>query len=78
MWQEIENSLTKNIVLNNFSEVINLVNKIAKIAEQENHHPDLRIFDYKNLEIKITTHEAGKITKKDFKLAKEIDKLLQS
>lgn len=76
MWQEKNNKLTKTITLKNFNEVIDLVNKIAEIAEEQNHHPDLRIFDYKNLEINITTHDEDKVTKKDHELAEKIDKLV--
>ena len=43
-------------------------------AELFEHHPML-INDYKALEIKITTHDAGGITKKDFDLVKAIDQI---
>lgn len=68
--------MLKDIVLKNFMEVISLVNKIAQIAEDLNHHPDIEIYNYKNLRVKTTTHEANGLTEKDYKLAEELNKIL--
>ena len=76
-WENREGKLTKIVSLNSFKEVIVLVNKIAQLAEKQNHHPDLEIFGYKNLKIKISTHDVSDITDKDYELAKAIDKLFQ-
>jgi len=58
-----------------FMEAVNFVNKISEIAENEEHHPDIKIYDYNNVEIKLMTHSDGGLTEKDFKVASEIDKL---
>lgn len=68
-------SITRNFELKNFKEAIDLVNKIAKIAEEKNHHPDIRIHDYNNLEVKLSTHSAGGLTQIDFEVAEKIDSL---
>lgn len=68
-------SIIKNFKFKDFKEAVEFVNKVSEIAEKEGHHPDLRIYDYNNLEIKLTTHSAGGLTEKDFKVASEIDKL---
>lgn len=65
--------LQRNFTLKNFSSVIALVNKIAEIAEQEGHHPDLRIHDYKQLEVTLTTHAIQGLSENDFILAAKID-----
>ena len=39
------------------------------------HHPDLQLYRYKRVKIKLTTHDAGGITQKDFDLAAKIDTL---
>lgn len=75
-WAEKDNSLTKTFNFENFKQAIDFVNEVAKIAEQENHHPDIKIFDYNKVEISLTTHDAGnegKVTEKDKKLAVHID-----
>ncbi|MFN4320167.1 MAG: 4a-hydroxytetrahydrobiopterin dehydratase [Aquificaceae bacterium] len=49
-------------------------NAIAALAEAHWHHPDIEA-GFKKLKIKLTTHEVGSITHKDFNLATEIEKL---
>ena len=54
-------------------EVIDLEGK-PYIVERSNHHPEW--FNvYKKVVVNLTTHEAGGISRKDFKLAKEMDKI---
>lgn len=68
-------SIVKNFEFEDFKEAVNFINKVAEIAEQENHHPDIKLYDYNNLEIKQTTHSVDGLTKKDFDVAAEIDKI---
>lgn len=74
-WKIVAGKLEKTINLNNFMEIISLVNKIAEAAEKDKHHPDLEIFGYKNLKIKLFTHETKSVTEKDYSLASKIDLL---
>ena len=73
-WNEIENTITKTFEFNSYLDGIDFVNAVANVAEQENHHPDISI-GYCKVTISLTTHDAGKITEKDYKLAKLIDDL---
>jgi 4a-hydroxytetrahydrobiopterin dehydratase len=54
---------------------VELVNRIAPIAEAEGHHPDL-LLSYGSLTIWLTTHAAGGLTDNDFILAARIDKAI--
>jgi len=76
-WKEENNRLVLELTLGSFDKVIDLVNKIAKIANEMDHHPDLKIYDYKKLRIETTTHSEGKITEKDHILASKIDQLVE-
>ena len=51
------------------------MNKVAELAEQEGHHPDIRIFGYRNVEIELTTHAVGGLSENDFILASKIELL---
>ena len=73
-WNEIDNTITKTIENNSYLDGIDFVNAVANVAEQENHHPDISI-GYCKVTISLTTHDAGTITEKDYKLAKLIDDL---
>ena len=72
-WDKDEESLKRTYVFQNFVEAVEFVNKVAEIAEELNHHPDIRIFSYKNVEIILTTHDKGGLTEKDSSLAAGID-----
>lgn len=75
-WTKENNSLVRVFTFNDFVEAVGFVNELVPIAEKANHHPDIEIFDYKNVKIKLTTHDKGsKVTEKDIELSKEIDKL---
>lgn len=73
-WNENQNRLLRSFEFKNFQEALAFVNLVGVIAEDIQHHPDIRIFNYKQVEISITTHDAGnKITDKDYTLAERID-----
>lgn len=68
-------SIVKVFELKDFNEAIDFINKIREIAEKEGHHPDLRVYDYNKVEVKLSTHSVNGLTEKDFKLALEIDNI---
>ena len=74
-WQETPNGLTKVFTFYNFNKAIDFVNNIAKIAEAENHHPDILIHSYNQVKITIFSHDEGQITCKDYSLANLIDEI---
>ncbi len=65
----------REYVMKNFMAAINLINEIAKIAEQKNHHPDIHLTNYRMLRVELTTHEAGGLSEQDFIEAAEINRL---
>jgi len=68
-------AVVRTFVFENFISALEFVNKVAKIAEFEGHHPDIRIYGYKNVEIKLSTHSVGGLTDKDFDVVSGIDGL---
>jgi 4a-hydroxytetrahydrobiopterin dehydratase len=58
----------------NFVDAMIFVNKVAEIAEEEQHHPDIRIV-YNRVTLALTTHDAGGLTQKDLRMARQIDSL---
>ena len=65
------------VILNYFCfvQAVDFVNKIVPLVEKADHHPDIFIHSYKKVRIELFTHSKGKITEKDYDLAKEIDNL---
>jgi len=73
-WGDSEKKLEKTFEFKNFDKSIDFVNKVAKIAEKQDHHPDIEI-KYNKVKISITDHEKGKVSQKCHKLIKSIDNL---
>jgi len=74
-WKTKNKKLEKEFTFQNFVECIEFVNRIVPLAEQMDHHPDIFIHSYKKVNILLFTHSEGKITKLDYELAEQIDKL---
>lgn len=61
----------------NFKEAFTLMTRIAFEAEAQNHHPNWSNV-YNQLEITLSTHDAGGVTEKDFKLAEAIEEIVNA
>lgn len=71
-WEEKANKLNRTFLFKDFTSAMEFVNKIAELAESQNHHPDIFI-SYNKVALMLCTHDAGhKITEKDRKMAQEI------
>ena len=74
MWQEKNYSISKEFKLEDFKTALEFVNKIGKLAEEMNHHPDIEL-SWGRVNVTLTTHSEGKVTANDRKLAEAIDRL---
>ena len=52
---------------------IDFFNKVAELAEQEGHHPDLHLEGYRNVTVELWTHAIGGLSENDFILAAKIN-----
>lgn len=59
---------------NNFKQGMEFVNRLAEIAEEEQHHPDVCIH-YSKVEVELWTHAIGGLSENDFIMAAKIDEL---
>jgi 4a-hydroxytetrahydrobiopterin dehydratase len=59
----------------NFVAAIEFFNRVAELAEQEGHHPDLHLVGYRKVAIELWTHAIGGLSENDFILAAKIDAL---
>ncbi|MGB0897366.1 MAG: 4a-hydroxytetrahydrobiopterin dehydratase [Flavobacteriaceae bacterium] len=72
--EENEGRITKAFTFKNFTTAFDAMTKIAAVAEELNHHPDW-YNSYNKLNVKLTTHDAGGLTMKDFELAQYIEEI---
>jgi len=78
-WALIEGKLIRKLITcKNFLDAVSLIQRIAPLAEAEDHHPDLHLTGYKRLTIELSTHAIGGLSENDFILAAKIDQLLKS
>jgi 4a-hydroxytetrahydrobiopterin dehydratase len=59
----------------NFLTALDFFNRVAQVAEEEGHHPDLHLVGYRNVAVEIWTHAIGGLSENDFILAAKIDAL---
>jgi 4a-hydroxytetrahydrobiopterin dehydratase len=76
-WNEVDGALQRELVFDGFPQAIAFVNRVAELAESENHHPDLAI-SYKRVTLRWTTHSEGGITDRDRELAARTDELVSA
>lgn len=78
MWTESNHQLFREFRFRDFSEAFAFMTRVALLAEQMNHHPNWQNV-YNQVEIRLSTHEAGNtVTEKDRQLAEAIDRLLEA
>ena len=73
-WKLVDNKIQREFIFKDFLSAFNFIKEIADLAENLNHHPDI-FNSYNKVIISLTTHDLGGVSKKDFKLAMEIDNL---
>lgn len=73
-WMINEGMLNKVFRFADFKEAFAFMEKVAEVAEAVNHHPDW-CNSYNRVDIKLTTHEVGGLTHRDFDLAAKIEKI---
>lgn len=75
-WSLIDGAhlLAKSFRFSNFVKTMEFVNKVAAIAEEEGHHPDLTV-SYGSVTVELMTHAVGGLSENDFILAAKIDEI---
>ena len=67
-WSEVDDKLEREFKFDDFLQAIAFVNKVAELAQSENHHPDIEIH-YNRVILRWWTHTAGGVTDRDRELA---------
>jgi 4a-hydroxytetrahydrobiopterin dehydratase len=74
-WTRQGAEISREAELAGFPQAIEVVDRVAVLAEAADHHPDIDI-RWRTLTFRLSTHSAGGLTEKDFALAKEIDAVI--
>ena len=73
-WVSSGKVLTRRFEFENFSDALSFVNNVGRLADQVDHHPDIKL-GWGYAELAITTHDRGGVTDVDFSLAKKINEI---
>ena len=71
-WKRKSKALTKEFRFTSFRDAIVFVNRVASLADDMDHHPDIDI-RYTTVHLTLTTHESKALTQKDLDLAERVD-----
>jgi 4a-hydroxytetrahydrobiopterin dehydratase len=67
--------IARSWTVKNFMAGIAFFNKLAAMAEEEGHHPDLHLEGYRRVTVVLWTHAVGGLTENDFILAAKINQV---
>ena len=73
-WQREGKEIVRKFDCGTFLKALEFVNAVGERAEAANHHPDIDI-RWKDVTLRLSTHDAGGLTQKDLDLASEINAL---
>jgi len=76
-WREEGGALVRELEFASFAEAIAFVTRLARLADAEDHHPDIDI-RYRRVIVRWTTHAAGAVTERDRELAARTSALVSA
>jgi 4a-hydroxytetrahydrobiopterin dehydratase len=71
-WTRVGSEIRKQYAFADFKQAMAFVNRVADLAEQADHHPDI-VINYNKVGLTLTSHDTGGLTERDFRLASRID-----
>jgi 4a-hydroxytetrahydrobiopterin dehydratase len=75
-WKLTGAEIRRTFTFKDFHETLAFVNKVAAIANAENHHPDMEV-SYNKCTVRYATHSIGGLSENDFICAAEVDQLVK-
>jgi len=71
-WDRDGDEITRTYEFEDYLSGISFVTQVGEVSEEEFHHPEIRV-GYKEVEVRLTSHEEGGITGQDIRLANLFD-----
>ena len=75
MWSGDVDGIRRTVQLPTFRDAVAAITRIADVAEEMDHHPDVDL-RWRTLHLALSTHSAGGVTANDLELAHRIDAVL--
>jgi 4a-hydroxytetrahydrobiopterin dehydratase len=74
-WSQRPDALERDFEFEDFAAAMGFVNRVADLAEEANHHPDILIHGSNKVRLTFSTHAEGGLTDADHALARRIDEV---
>jgi 4a-hydroxytetrahydrobiopterin dehydratase len=74
-WSRSGDEIVREWKFADFAAAMAFANKVAAVAEDANHHPDIFVHGWNNVRLSLTNHSAGGLTATDFEIAGRFDAL---
>ncbi len=75
LWEQEGQAIVRDWTFADFKEAMVWVNRVADLAEEANHHPDISVHDWNKVRLILSTHSVGGLTQGDLDMARRIDEL---
>lgn len=72
-WRQSGDAIAREFKLADFVAAVEFIDRVAAIAEELGHHPDILLHGWNKVRFTLSTHSAGGLTQSDFDLAARID-----
>jgi len=73
-WAHRDSMIEREFRFKGFDGAMEFVNEVAEVASNEDHHPDICV-SYNKVELRLSTHKIGGLSRNDFILAAKIDEI---
>lgn len=68
-------AISRSFTAKNWQSALDFINGMSVVAEEEGHHPDFHLTNYRDVRVDVTTHAIGGLSLHDFVLAAKLDKV---
>lgn len=75
-WTREGAEIVRDLSFDDFAAAIAFVDRVADVAEEHNHHPDILVHGWNKVKLSLTNHAAGGLTEVDFDMAARFDELV--
>ena len=69
----VHDQIEREFKFKNFKEAMAFVNKVAAIAEEEGHHPNIYLYGWNKVRLELYTHAIGGLHENDFVIAAKVN-----
>ncbi len=67
--------IAREFKFKDFDEAMRFINKVAEIAKEEDHHPDMLLYSWNRVKLTVYTHAIGGLSENDFIIAAKVNNL---